>query len=142
MPRVDFYILSDADEDRRQVYLCRVVDKAYRLDHRVWIHAPASGHAAALDERLWTFSQESFVAHERAGGDGAAGAAVVIGDGAEADTDRAMLVNEATEVPGFAARFERIAEVVNSDDAVRRRGRAHFQYYRDQGFELHYHRVD
>lgn len=142
MPRVDFYILSDTDEDRRQVYLCRVVDKAYRLGHRVWIHAPSQGHASALDERLWTFSQESFVAHDRAGGDLAATTPVVIGDGSEAGSDRVLLVNEDAEVPAFAERFERIAEVVNSDEGVRRRGRAHFQYYRDRGFELHYHRVD
>lgn len=142
MPRVDFYILSDADEDRRQVYLCRVVDKAYRLGHRVWIHAPAEAHAAALDERLWTFSQESFVAHDRAGADGTGATRVVIGDSAEADEDRVLLVNEDTEVPASAHQFDRIAEIVNSDGPVRRRGRAHFQYYRDQGFELHYHRID
>lgn len=142
MARVDFYILSDADEDRRQVYLCRVVDKAYRLGHRVWIHAPAEARAAALDERLWTFSQESFVAHDRAGSDGAGTTPVIIGDGGEAGEERALLVNEDAEVPACAHRFARIAEIVNSDDAVRRRGRAHFQYYRDQGFELHYHRVD
>ncbi len=142
MPRVDFYILADADEDRRQVYLCRVVDKACRLGHRVWIHARSSSHASTLDERLWTFSQESFVAHDLAARDADAATPVVIGDGGEADTDRALLVNEDGDVPECATRFERITEVVNSDDTVRRRGRAHFQYYRDQGFELHYHRVD
>jgi DNA polymerase-3 subunit chi len=142
VPRVDFYILADDDEDRRRVYLCRVVDKAYRLGHRVWIHAPAAAHADALDERLWTFSQESFVGHDRAGGGTTRDTPVVIGDAAEAEDDRALLVNEDAEVPADAARFERIAEVVNSDEAVRRRGRAHFQYYRDQGFELHYHQVD
>lgn len=140
--RVDFYILPDADEDRRQVYLCRIVDKAYRLGHRIWIHAPVNGRAAALDERLWTFSQGSFVAHDRSGGETALAAPVVIGDGEEPDGDRALLINEDEEIPPFADRFTRIAEVINHDDAIRRRGRAHYAHYRDQGFELHYHRIE
>ena len=142
VPRVDFYILPDADEDRRQVYLCRIVDKAYRLGHRIWIHAPANARAAALDDRLWTFSQESFVAHDRSGGETALAAPVVIGDGEEPDGDRALLINEDEEIPAFTDRFARIAEVINQDDAIRRSGRAHYAYYRDQGFELHYHRIE
>jgi DNA polymerase-3 subunit chi len=140
--RVDFYILPDADEDRRQVYLCRIADKAWRLGHRIWIHAPANAHAAALDERLWTFSQESFVAHDRSGGETALAAPVVIGDGEEPDSDRALLINEDEDIPAFADRFARIAEVINQEDTTRRRGRSHYASYRDRGFELHYHRID
>jgi|AntRauTorcE11898_2_1112593.scaffolds.fasta_scaffold33677_3 DNA polymerase-3 subunit chi len=140
--RVDFYILPDADEQRRQIYLCRIADKASRLGHRIWIHAPADQQAAALDERLWTFSQESFVAHDRSGGETALAAPVVIGDGEAPDSDRALLINEDEEIPAFADRFARIAEIINQDDATRRRGRAHYAYYRDRGFELHYHRIE
>lgn len=140
--RVDFYILPDADEHRRQVYLCRVIDKAYRTGHRIWVHAPANDRATALDERLWTFAQGSFVAHDRSGGETALAAPVVIGDGEEPDGGRALLINEDEEIPPFAGRFTRIAEVINQDDVTRRRGRAHYVYYRDAGFELHYHRVE
>ena len=103
---------------------------------------PSDARAAALDERLWTFSQESFVAHDRIGGEAATASPVVIGNGDEPDGERGLLVNEDAEVPAFAARFERIAEVINQEQATRQRGRAHYAYYRDQGFELHYHRVE
>lgn len=142
MTRVDFYILPDTDEDRRQVYLCRLVDKAYRLGHHVWIHVPEASRAAALDDRLWSFNQGSFLPHERAGDDDAdPDCPVVLGGPGEPDGARALLVNEDHEVPPFFARFERVAEVVNQDDETRRRGRERYAFYRDRGYELHYHKV-
>lgn len=142
MTRVDFYILPDADEDRRQVYLCRLVDKAYRLGHRVWIHVPDARRAAALDDRLWSFNQGSFLPHERAGDEEAdPDCPVVLGESGDPGDARELLVNEDGDVPAFFTRFERVAEVVNQDDEIRRRGRERFAYYRDHGYELHYHKV-
>lgn len=141
MTRVDFYVLNEADEDRREAYLCRVVDKAYRLGHRVWLHVPAEARAAALDERLWTFSQQSFLPHERIADDDGS-SPVVIGDGREPGDDYGLLINEDAEVPPFFARFGRVAEFVDQSADTRRRGRANYAYYREQGCELHVHRFD
>lgn len=142
MTRVDFYILPDADEDRRQVYLCRLVDKAYRLGHRVWIHVPEATRAAALDDRLWSFNQGSFLPHERAGAEDAdPDCPVVLAEAGEPGDARELLVNEDAEVPAFFTRFERVAEVINQDEETRRRGRERYAFYRDGGHELHYHKV-
>lgn len=141
MTRVDFYILPDDDEERRQVYLCRLVDKAWRMGNRVWIHLPGDGRAEALDERLWTFSDSSFLPHERAdGGASSNDCPVIIGDG-EPDSARQLLVNEDTEVPSFFSRFERVAEVINQDTESKSRGRTRYAFYRDRGYELHHHEV-
>lgn len=140
MTRVDFYILPDADEARRQTYLCRLVDKAYRLGHRVWVHVPVEDRAQALDDRLWTFSQGSFVPHERCSGD-EPDCPVVLGVGVEPAGERELLVNEDDEVPAFFSRFRRVAEVINQDDDIRRRGRERYIFYRDRGYELHHHEV-
>jgi DNA polymerase-3 subunit chi len=137
---VDFYILPDGDEARRQTYLCRLVDKAYRLGHWVWIHTSATDHAAALDERLWTFSQGSFVPPERAT-TAEPDCPVVLGEDLVPTTERALLVSEGSEIPAFVDRFARVAEVVNQDDGVRRRSRERYAFYRDRGYELHHHRV-
>ena len=138
-PRIDFYILPDADEDRRQVYLCRFVEKVTRLGHRVWIHAPAT--ATALDDRLWTFSQGSFVAHERAGTEADPECPVLIGETEEPPEAREVLVNDGGEIPAFLDRFERVAEVVNAEPESRSRARERFRQYRERGFELHHHQV-
>ena len=141
MTRVDFYILPDADEDRRQVYLCRLVEKAWRMGHRIWIHAPAAPRAEALDERLWTFSQSSFLPHERAeDGDVDGECPVILGAGEPTD-ERQLLVNEDAEVPSFFSRVARVAEVINQDAETKRHGRSRYAFYRDRGYELHYHNV-
>ena len=141
MTRVDFYILPDQDEARRLVYLCRVADKAFRMGHRVWIQV-GRGRADALDERLWTFSQGSFLPHERADSPDAADCPIVIGEDSEPDPDRALLINDDATIPAFADRVERIAEIVNQAEDTRRRGREHYSAYRDRGFDLHYHRLE
>ncbi|MEX1082421.1 MAG: DNA polymerase III subunit chi [Halofilum sp. (in: g-proteobacteria)] len=141
MTRVDFYILPDEDEDRRQVYLCRLVDKAWRMGHRTWIHVPAADHAEALDERLWTFSQGSFLPHERADAEAPDDACpIVLGTG-DPRGERPLLVNEDAEVPPFFSRFERVAEVINQDPERKQAGRSRYAFYRDRGYELHYHKV-
>ena len=142
MPRVDFYILADGDEQRRIQYLCRLVDKAYRLGHRVWIRTPVPTHAAVLDERLWTFSQGSFVPHQRAGGEGERACPVVIGEQPGDGDERHLLINEGSEVPAFGDLFDRIAEVVNQDPETRAAGRARYARYRDAAYDLHHHQVE
>ena len=143
MTRVDFYILPDADEARRQTYVCRVVDKAFRLGHRVWIHVPDPERARALDERLWTFRQDSFLPHERVtDGPADADCPVLLAASDEPDDTRELLVNEHAEVPAFFSRFARVAEFINHDPDVRRLGRERYAFYRDRGYELHYHKVD
>ncbi len=137
--RIDFYILPDADEDRRQSYLCRLVEKATRMNLRVWIHAPTT--AVALDDRLWTFSQGSFVAHELAGNDADPDCPVLIGGMDEPGEGRDVLVNDSGEVPAFLERFERVAEVIDAEPERRQRGRERFRQYRERGYELHHHEV-
>lgn len=142
MARVDFYILDDQDESRRLHYLCRLVDKAWRLGHRIWIHTPSAAHAESLDALLWTFSQGSFVPHERAIGDWDPNCPVVIGDRPAETDERHLLVNEGQELPAWTEHFGRIAEIVNQEPATRAAGRARYTRHRDAGHDLHHHRVD
>lgn len=143
MARVDFYILASTDESERLAFVCRLTDKAWRRGHRVWIHADNPAHAERLDEWLWTFSQGSFVPHERAGAQAPTDCPVLIGTGDDAVAgDDALLINEAADVPPFAADFPRIAEVVNHAEDVRRAGRARYTHYRDSGHDLHHHRLE
>jgi DNA polymerase-3 subunit chi len=40
----------------------------------------------------------------------------------------------------FAA-FDRVAEIICQDDAVREAGRAHYRFYRERGYPLHHHEL-
>lgn len=138
MTEVDFYVLADADPRRRELLACRIAEKAFGLQHRVFIHAADPAQAQSLDALLWTFRNDTFLPHSCMGEDDAP---VLIGSG-EAPTDnRYLLLNLADAVPAFFSRFERVAEIINEDPAVREAGRERFRFYRDRGYSLRTHKL-
>ncbi|MEQ1802162.1 MAG: DNA polymerase III subunit chi [Gammaproteobacteria bacterium] len=144
--RVSFYVLSDAESGSRLGYACRLVEKAYKLQHRIHAHAGDATMARNLDDLLWTFRQGSFVPHELLAAAGKAPLApVTIGSAdaaGQAEPPAAdLLVNLATEVPAFYDRFPRIAEIIDGSPAGREAGRARHRFYREQGLEPETHEV-
>ena len=141
MARVDFYILSQSGEQARQVFACRLAEKAYRLDNTVHIQAPDRATAQHLDDLLWTFRDGSFVPHQLAGGAAQDDSPVTVGydDGPAGPRD--LLINLCDNVPGCAQGFPRIAELVTSDEDSKQKSRQRFAAYRDQGHELETHEI-
>lgn len=139
-PRVDFYVLASQDPATRLRFACRLVEKAWQKRHRVRVQFDPGGELEAFDDLLWTYADRSFVPHHRLGAGGPAPgnapAPVVIADTDEADGgDGDLVVNLAQSVPPHFDRFERIAEVVDADEARRQRGRERFRLYRERGIE-------
>lgn len=142
MSRVSFYILGAAGPRSRQVFACRLAEKAYRLNKTVHIHAGNEDDAAVLDELLWTFRDGSFVPHEVMRSTASASAApVTIGCGGSCGESRELLINLGEDIPGFAGSFERVAELVSPDDDSKRAGRQRFAAYRDAGHKIETHNV-
>ena len=145
MPRVDFYVLASADPAARLRFACRLVEKAWLHEHRVHVQLDPGGDGAAFDDLLWTFSDRSFVPHERLAANGeiaGLSAPVVITDGDRRGPDnRDMLVNLAAGVPVEFQDYARIAEVVDADDVRRKLGRERFRFYREQGVEPQTHEM-
>ena len=139
MTQVDFYVLPDTAARSRQLFCCRLAEKAFALGHRVFVHAASEGAARELDELMWTFRDRSFLPHCLAGADETA--AVHIGAGGEPAAGFHLLINLGPEVPGFFSRFERVAEVVDGDDEQKRLGRERFRFYKDRGYPLETHKL-
>ena len=140
MARVDFYILGETGPRLRQTFACRLAEKAYRLANTVHIHTGSPDDAAFLDDLLWTFRDGSFVPHELLA-DAATAPEAPITIGCGEPTARDLLINLGDEVPGFAAAFPRVAELVTADPACRQAGRRRFAVYRDAGHELETHNL-
>jgi DNA polymerase-3 subunit chi len=140
--RVDFYILAQTDERARQLLACKLAEKAWRLDNSVWIHAAGKKEAERLDELLWTFRDGSFVPHSLAGRhDGTEDSPIMIGSDEQDVASRDLLINLTDDIPGFAAGFPRVAELVTSDENCRQLSRKRYATYRDQGHELNTHKL-
>jgi len=142
MARIDFYVLSQSGEQARQLFACRLAEKAYKLQHTVHIHTGDEAAAGRIDELLWTFRDGSFVPHDlvRAGTE-AARAPVTVGCDPGYDVSRDLLINLDDVIPACAGAFPRIAELVTSDEDSKQKSRRRFVAYRDEGHELETHNV-
>jgi len=137
MTRIDFYVLDDTDPGKRLHTACRLIHKAYGLGHRVHVHTGSAGLSRQLDELLWTFRDTAFIPHQVQGED--PDCPVQIAHDLEPATAGQFLLNLDPQVPLFFSRFERVAEIVNQDPAVRDPGRERYRFYRDRGYDLTHH---
>jgi DNA polymerase-3 subunit chi len=141
-PRVDFYVIGSSDVRARLEFACRLAEKAWLRNHRVFVRVVTDDEARAFDELLWTFHDRSFVPHEVAVAGNTATTPVIIGtELPDADAD-GVLLNLGADVPAGFAGFGRIAEIIDGDTERRRQGRERFRYYRDQGIAPETHNLD
>ena len=138
MTRVDFYILPEDEHQQRLAFVCRLVEKAYKQQHRIYIHTPNAAASEELDLLLWTFKVESFVPHHIAG-DGNPPAPVTIGHGDDCDDHHDVIINLGDEIPDFFSRFERCIEVVIQQEEILQKTREHFAFYKERGYPLKTH---
>jgi DNA polymerase-3 subunit chi len=133
MPRIDFYVLPDYRDNGRALLACRLADKAYNLGHTVYILAASDAQAAALDDLLWTFRQDSFIPHERYPLVGEEGSPVLVGTVLPAEATAQVLINFADRLPEGFERFERVVELVDQNPEVLAKSRERFKQYREWG---------
>ena len=141
MTKVDFYLLG-TDSDNREMFACRLTEKAWRLGHRVYLLAPDQSSANQLDELLWTFSQGSFVPHavcrQEADVDQHP---VLIGHTEPPARLSDVLISLAAEVPAWFSRFTRVAEMVGASEDDKTHARERFRFYRERGYPLETHNL-
>ncbi len=137
--RVDFYVLAGPQTTARLAFVCRLAEKAYRLDHRVHVQAGSPAEAAQLDDLLWTFRQGSFVPHELVQPGSSVRAPVTIGHAEPPEAD--VLINLTDDIPPFAGRFARVVEIVDESEDGRRLARERYRGYQKLGCETVTHRI-
>ena len=142
MKQVDFYITNDNQANAQALLACRVAEKAYKLGHRVHINVANMENAQRLDDLLWVFRQGSFVPHARIGEAAAGHSPVSIGADEPVNTDPDVLINLADDIPAWADKCERIAEIVDGDAHRRQQSRVKYKHYRDKGCQLQSHELN
>ena len=137
MTRIDFYQI-DTDEPTF-LFSCRLIEKAWRQGHRVYVHVRTDNECSELDDLLWTFRPDRFVPHDVS--TQTPSGPVHIGCGDNPGTHSDVLVNLSGQVPDFFSRFKRVAEVVPLNDERREQARTNYRFYRDRGYALQYHSI-
>ncbi|RZU98972.1 DNA polymerase III subunit chi [Spiribacter vilamensis] len=137
MPRVDFYILRQAEPAQRVHFCCRLAARAWREGLGVWIRTRDASASEQLDEALWTFDEASFIPHGTTSLDG--DNPIVINHEA---SPGALLINLADSLPEDWQERDRIAEIITADEATRQAGRVRYRDYQQAGATPQTHRIE
>lgn len=146
MTRIDFYGLAAVRPEARERFAVRLLTRAWREGLRSVLLVPGEAERDRLAEALWA-EPGAFLPHARADAPDAGSAPVLLAtpqallERPLLDYAAGLLVNLTDAVPeGFAA-FERVAEIVCSDEDMRARARRHYRFYRERGYPLDYHEL-
>ncbi len=131
MTKVDFYTGS---EDKLRT-ACQLSHKAMQNGVRVLLHVPNDDTADKLDKLLWHYPATAFLPHCHSHEADAATMPVVIGRD-ENFPHSELLISLHDDCTPFFSRFERVIEIVGSDDEDAKLGRARFKFYKDRGYDV------
>jgi len=133
MTRVDF----PSKVPDKITYACRLVRKARAADMKVVVFAADAAQMRALDDAMWTFSEQDFLPHVMAGDELAAVTPVILThDAGQALPHHQVLINLSRETPAHFARFERLFEIVSTDESDLLAGRERYRQYQQRGYPL------
>lgn len=141
MTKIDFYILTDGTDNHFQL-VCRLIEKAYKNQHRVYIHTTNELDAHKLDELLWTYREDSFLPHHLYGEGPEPPPPIQIGFNVTPEKQRDILINLSGQIPEFFKQFNRVLEIVPNDANLQEQARTRFRTYRSYGLEIKTHKLE
>lgn len=130
MPTVDFYLIPTHSDKERLDFACRLIEKIYKQQRRIYIHAENQKSAHLLDELLWTYREDSFLPHHLYGEGPEPVPPIQIGYDAEPKQHQDILINLSTTIPSFYKSFTRVLELISEDSAITIAGRTRYKQYR------------
>jgi DNA polymerase-3 subunit chi len=133
MTRIDFH----TNIPDKLSYACRLARKAYSAGGKLVLLAEDAGQAARLNDALWTLSETDFLPHVMAGDPLAAQTPIIVTDSDEAELPHGdMLVNLTRRAPANLDRFQRVFEIISTDEDDAAAGRKRYVAYKQQSYPL------
>lgn len=133
MTRIDFH----SNVPDKLAYACRLVRKARTANFKVVVLTRDRAQCNALNEALWTFSEHDFLPHVTLGDPLAERTPILLTDDPQQEAPHhQILINLSDAPPANFARFERMFEVVASNDADKAAGRERYRFYQQRGYPL------
>jgi DNA polymerase III subunit chi len=142
-PTVDFYLLNTLVQEDLYRFTCRLTDKAYLLQKKIFIQVSSPEEGQRIDELLWTFRDISFIPHCYLGVNSAVdpllSVNIAISKPSELDAD--ILFNLSHEVPTYFPEFSRIIEVVSEEKENKNQSRQKYKFYKTKNCQLTMHNI-
>ena len=141
MTRISFYLLKSQQQQDRQVFACRLIEKAYTQGNQIYIHTDSAEQTNEVDQLLWSFRADSFVPHQTMADQNPDRCPILIGHDVEPPRLMNLLINLSPEQPLFFSQFERVAEIIDEDQDRKVQGRERYRFYQQRGYQLDTHKL-
>ncbi|MBL1262838.1 DNA polymerase III subunit chi [Candidatus Methylomicrobium oryzae] len=142
MPEVAFYVLVSEDEQQRLLFVCKLVEKAYRSGSFCYVRTDTDTQAQKLDDLLWTFRRGSFIPHQLyTGADPSFENVILIGSSEPPLPWQKVIVNVSIQFPEHMDQAERILEIVDDTPEIKSAGRQRYRRYQQLGLTPVTHKV-
>jgi DNA polymerase III subunit chi len=129
---VEFHVLESAHDSVWLQYVCELTEALHHPAHRLVIHADEPALLTAVDEKLWTYKDDGFLAHERTTQPTSpAPNGVVMLSSTPIATD--TLIHLGFDPLADLTTAKRIIDVIDADPKRREAGRNRFAHYRKLG---------
>ena len=135
MTEISFYTFA-AD---RLAVLRQLAAKAYGQKRNVLIHTADPALAENVDRMLWANPPLSFLPHCRDSGALARQTPILIGVNVDSLAKADVLINLDDNHPAQFSRFDRVLEIVTTDEEDRARGRQRYRFYQERGYSIKTH---
>lgn len=141
MTRVSFHF----NVPHRLEYACRLLRKATRQNARITVTG-STPVLAELDRALWSFEPTEFIPHVllrdgQALPERLADTPVCLSTTLAGAPHHDVLLNLGAEPPAGFESFERLIEIVSTDDDERAAARARWKHYAARGYAIEKHEV-
>jgi DNA polymerase III subunit chi len=118
---------------------CQLAAKAYGQKLNVLIHTSDAAIAEHLDQLLWTRPALSFLPHCRDTNDLAKQTPILLGLDASKLARADILINMDDTYPAPFSRFDRLFEIVTTDEDDRSKARERYKFYQERGYAIKTH---
>jgi DNA polymerase-3 subunit chi len=140
MTRISFYILNGEETQARQMFACRLAEKAWKQGNKIYIHTDNAAASNEVDALLWSFRDDSFVPHQLNLGT-EADSPILIGHDTQPPKLMDLLINLSNTQPDFFSQFNRMAELLDDDETIKLAGRDRYRYYQQHGYAIETHKM-
>jgi DNA polymerase III subunit chi len=142
MTKVSFHF----NVPHRIAYACRLLRKATRQNARVTVTGSAQS-LQELDRTLWTFDATEFLPHLRLSpgqpvAERLRATPVCLVEDLGGALHHDVLLNLGAGPPAGFERFERLVEIVSTDEDDRNAARARWKHYASRGYAIERHEVE
>jgi len=132
MTKVDFY--TGSPDKLRSA--CQLSQKAMQNGLKTVISLPDAASCDALDKLLWVYPDTGFIPHCLSDAQQAAQPPVLLSYSGSTFLHHDLLISLCAEALPFFSRFDRLIEIIGTDEEDSRLGRERYKFYRDRGYEL------